>query len=200
MDTNVMNKIGYGLYVLTAKEDGKNNGCIINTTQQVTSTPNRIAVTVNKENYTHDMIMRTKEFNVSIISEKADFELFKHFGFQSGRDVDKLTDYVDIKEAENGIVYITNGINSYISGKVIDTVDLETHTMFIADVTGGEILNKAPSASYDYYHKNIKAKPDDDKAKGYVCTVCGYVYEGEELPEDFVCPWCKHGVEVFEKL
>ena len=159
MDSKVMNKIGYGLYVLTAKEDGKNNGCIINTTQQVTSSPNRISVTVNKDNYTHDMIMRTKEFNVSIISEKADFDLFKHFGFQSGRDVDKLSDYADKKEASNGIVYVTNGTNAYISGKVINTVDLGTHTMFIADVVDGEVIDDATSATYDYYHKNIKVMP-----------------------------------------
>lgn len=201
MDSKVMNKIGYGLYVLTAKEDGKNNGCIINTTQQVTSSPNRISVTVNKDNYTHDMIMRTKEFNVSIISEKADFDLFKHFGFQSGRDVDKLSDYTDKKEASNGIVYVTNGTNAYISGKVINTVDLGTHTMFIADVVDGEVIDDAPSATYDYYHKNIKVMPKKTgTTKQYVCKICGYVYEGEELPEDFVCPLCNHGVEDFEEL
>ena len=201
MDSKVMNKIGYGLYVLTAKEDGKNNGCIINTTQQVTSSPNRISVTDNKDNYTHDMIMRTKEFNVSIISEKADFDLFKHFGFQSGRDVDKLSDYADKKEASNGIVYVTNGTNAYISGKVINTVDLGTHTMFIADVVDGEVIDDATSATYDYYHKNIKVMPKKTgTTKQYVCKICGYVYEGEELPEDFVCPLCNHGVENFEEL
>ena len=144
---------------------------------------------------------RTKEFNVSIISEKADFELFKHFGFQSGKDVDKLVDYVDKKEASNGIVFITNGTNAYISGKVINTVDLGTHTMFIADVVDGEVLNDTPSATYDYYHKNIKVMPKKTGTnKQYVCKICGYIYEGEELPEDFICPLCNHGAEDFEEL
>ena len=201
MNAKVMDKIGYGLYVLTAKENDKDNGCIINTVQQVTSTPNRISITVCKDNYTHDMIMRTKEFNVSIISEKADFELFKHFGFQSGRDVDKLSDYVEKQEASNGIMFITNGTNSYISGKVIDTVDLGTHTLFVADVTDGEVLNDTPSATYDYYHKNIKVMPKKSgETKQFVCTICGYIYEGDELPADFVCPLCNHGVEDFEEL
>lgn len=197
MNNNVMFKISYGLYVLTAKDGEKHNGCIINTLQQVTTTPNRVSIAVNKANYTHDMIMKTGEFNVSIVSEAAKFDMFKHFGFQSGRDVDKFADY-PMEIAENGLAYVTIGTNGYISGKVVQTVDLGTHTMFIADVTGGEIIAEDASATYDYYHKNIKEAPKKE-VSGWVCKICGYVYEGEELPEDFVCPLCKHGASDFEK-
>ena len=200
MNKEVMFKISYGLYVLTAKDGDKHNGCIINTLQQVTESPSRVSITVNKENFTHDMVMKTGEFNVSIISEAASFDMFKHFGFQSGRDVNKFADY-PMAIGENGIAYVTEGVNSYVSGKVIQTVDLGTHTMFIADVTGGEVLNEAASATYDYYHKNIKVMPGEDSAKssGWVCQICGYEYEGEDLPADFVCPWCKHGAADFKK-
>lgn len=193
-----MFKISYGLYVLTSKNDEKSNGCIVNTLQQVTTTPNRVSITVNKGNFTHDMIMDSKEFNISILSEKVTFDTFKHFGFQSGRDVDKFADY-PYETAENGIPYIKEGANSYLSGKVISTSDLGTHTMFIADVTGGEVLSDDPSVTYDYYHKNIKESPAQKK-KGWVCKICGYVYEGDPLPPDFVCPICKHGAADFEKL
>ena len=197
MNKNVMNNISYGLYVLTAKEDGKHNGCIINTLQQVTTTPDRISITVSKENYTHDMIQRTGEFNVSIISETADFELFKHFGFQSGRDVDKFADY-PMGISDNGLAYLISSANGYVSGKVISSTDLGTHTMFIADVLGGEVLNEDPSATYEYYHKNIKAAPAEE-SKGWVCKICGYVHEEADLPADFICPWCKHGASDFER-
>lgn len=206
MNNNVMFKISYGLYVLTAKENQQHNGCIINTLQQVTVDPNRVTVTVNKANHTHDMILRTGEFNVSILSEKATFDIFKHFGFQSGRDINKFEDY-PMGISENGLAYVPEGTNGYISGKVVQTVDLGTHTMFIADVTAGEILNEDASATYDYYHKNIKVIPGqnadegaEEKASGgWVCQICGYEYEGEDLPEDFVCPWCKHGAADFKK-
>lgn len=198
MDNNVMFKIGYGLYVLSANENGKNNGCIINTLQQVTTTPNRVAVTVNKNNFTHDMIMNTEKFNISILSEKADFEIFKHFGFQSGRDVDKFDGY-PAKTSSNGLLYITNGANSFLSGKVISSTDFGTHTMFIADVTDGAVFSEDTSLTYDYYHKHIKESPAK-KTKGWVCKICGYVYEGDPLPEDFICPICKHGAADFEKL
>jgi flavin reductase (DIM6/NTAB) family NADH-FMN oxidoreductase RutF len=201
MDNNVMFKIGYGLYVLTCEEDGKDNGCIINTTVQVTSNPNRISVTVNKQNYTTYMCLRKKKFNISILSEKADFEIFKHFGFSSGGKVDKFRDFEDFKRAENGISYITKGTNAYISCKVYETIDLGSHIMFIADVTGGEILSDDKSVTYDYYHANIKPKPEKSENKtGYRCKICGYVYEGENLPSDFICPLCKHGAEDFEKI
>ncbi len=199
MDNNVMNKISYGLYVLTAKKGEQHNGCIINTLGQVTAAPNRVSITVNKENYTHDMVMETGEFNVSIIDEAAKFDLFKHFGFQSGRDVNKFENY-PLSIAENGIAYITEGINGYVSGKVIQSVDLGTHTMFIADVTGGECLAEEASATYAYYHKNIKEAPGKEQPSGsWVCKICGYVYEGDSIPEDFTCPWCKHPASDFEK-
>ena len=201
MDNKAMFKIGYGLYILTAKDGEKDNGCVINTAIQVTSTPNRISVTVNKQNYTHDMIMKTGVFNVSILSEKATFDVFKHFGFQSGRDVDKFADYKDATRSENGLYYVTGDTNAYISGKVINTLDLGTHTMFIADVTDAEVLADVPTTSYDYYQKNIKPKPEaPKKVTGYVCKICGYIYEGDPLPEDFSCPICKHGAADVEKI
>lgn len=200
MDQKAMYKLGYGLYVLTAKEEGFDNGCIINTAMQVTTTPNRISVTVNKANKTHDMILNTKEFTISVLAENADFQTFQHFGFQSGANVNKFENYTTAERGENGIYYVTAGTNAYISGKVVSTVDLGTHTMFIADVTGGEVLAETTSATYDYYQKNIKPQPQAQKKTGYVCTICGYVYEGDQLPEDFICPLCKHGASDFVKL
>lgn len=199
MNENVMNKISYGLYVLTAKDGEKQNGCIINTLEQVANSPTRVSISVSKANYTHDIIAETGEFNVSILSEKATFDIFKHFGFQSGRDVNKFADY-PMSIAENGIAYVTEGANGYVSGKVLQSLDLGSHTMFIADVTGGEILSEDASVTYDYYHKNIKTAPDEKTASGsWVCKICGYVYEGDPLPDDFICPWCKHPASDFEK-
>ena len=202
MNKEAMYKLGYGLYVLTAKtaDGAKDNGCIINTVIQVTTTPNRISICVNKANYTHDIIQETGEFNISIISEKAEFGLFKHFGFQTGREVNKFADYPDAVRSNNGLYVITRGINAFISGKVVQTVDLGTHTMFIADVTDGGVLNQDPSATYSYYQSNIKPKPQETAVKGWRCKICGYIYEGEELPEDFICPVCKHGAIDFEKI
>ncbi len=205
MSLNALNKVTYGVFVLTAKKEDYDNGCIINTVLQVTDSPSRIVVAVNKQNYTHDMIMETKNFNISILSEKAEFEVFKHFGFKSGREVNKFEGYSDYKRSNNGIAYITKGTNAYISGKVTDTIDMDTHTLFVADVEDMSILNEDVSASYDYYHRNIKPQPQattseiNEKQK-WVCTVCGYEYEGEELPEDFICPWCKHPASDFEKV
>ncbi|MGN0155407.1 MAG: flavin reductase [Lachnospiraceae bacterium] len=199
MNSKVMNKLSYGLFVLTAKDGEKDNGCIINTAAQVTTSPNRIIVTVNKDNYTHDMIMKTKEFNVSILDESASFDTFKHFGFQSGRDTDKFAE-ITFARAENGIAYLTKECNGYISGKVMDTIDLGTHTMFIADVTDGDVLSENASATYAYYHANIKSSAKPVEKKGFICTICGYIYEGDTLPADFVCPICKHGAEDFKPL
>ncbi len=199
MDKAAMYKLTYGLFVLTAKEGEKDNGCIINTAMQVTTSPNRIIIVVNKQNYTHDMIMRTKTFNVSCLSENASFEVFKHFGFQSGKDVDKMEGKSYLR-AENGIVYVEDMANAYISGKVVSETDLGTHTMFLADVTDAKVLNDAESVSYSYYQKNIKPAPQPAKKKGWVCKICGYVYEGEDLPEDFICPLCKHPASDFEPL
>ena len=202
MNNNAMYKLSYGLFVLTANENGFDNGCIINTAQQVTTEPNRISITVNKNGKTHDMIKATGIFNISIISEDAYFELFKHFGFQSGASCNKFDGFKAAERSENGVLYLTAGVNSYISAKVIQEIDLGTHTMFIAEVTDADIISDIPSATYAYYHSNIKPKPQKkENAKTiWRCTVCGYEYEGEELPEDFICPLCKHPASDFEKV
>ncbi len=201
MDKRAMYTISYGLFVLTTKLGDRSQGCIINTAMQVTTNPNRITITVNKMNLTHDVLMYTKKFNISVLSESANFDVFRHFGFQSGRDIDKLAVWSDKADASNGIPYITMGTNAYISGEVIDTIDLGTHTMFVADVTDGKVLSDEPSVTYAYYQANIKPKPAETKVKsGYRCRICGYVYEGETLPEDIVCPICKHGAADFEKI
>ena len=201
MDKKAMYNLSYGLFVLTARRGDKDNGCIINTAGQVTSAPNRISITVNKENFTHDMIRDTGKFNVSILSEKADFSLFRHFGFQSGGTADKFADYSACERSANGLYYITEGTNAYISAAVEQTVDLGTHTMFIAAVEDMEVLSREPSATYAYYQSSIKPKPETKAEKTvWRCTVCGYVYEGEELPADFICPLCKHPASDFEKV
>ena len=201
MNDKVMRNLSYGLFVLTAREGEKDNGCIINTVTQVASEPNRISISVNKKNFTHDMILKTREFNISILSENAKFPTFQHFGFQSGRNVDKMQG-ITVSRSANGIVYLNSGeTNAFISGKVIDAIDVGSHTLFIADVTDGEILSDVPSATYAYYFSSIKPKPEAaPKKKGWICTICGYIYEGEVLPPDFICPICKHPASDFKKL
>lgn len=203
MDKKAMYKLSYGLFVLTSAADGKDSGCIINTAQQVTSEPNRISIAVNKSNFTHDLVKKSGKFNISIISEAAEFALFQHFGFQSGRDVDKFADYAACKRSANGLYYVTAGTNSYISAMVEQEVDLGSHTLFIASVDDMEVLADTPSATYAYYQSSIKPQPAKDVQTGktvWRCTVCGYVYEGEELPADFICPLCKHPASDFEKV
>jgi flavin reductase (DIM6/NTAB) family NADH-FMN oxidoreductase RutF len=197
-----MYNLTYGLFILTARDGEKDNGCIVNTVCQVTTEPNRITVCVNKNNYTHDMIMKTGVFNVSVLSQDAQFAQFKQFGFQSGRDVDKFAGYEYVDRSENGVLYVTENTNALISGKVIETRDYGTHTLFVADVTEAKVMSAAPSVTYDYYFANIKPKPSklEEKKKGHVCKICGYVYEGDPLPADFICPLCKHGAEDFEPL
>jgi flavin reductase (DIM6/NTAB) family NADH-FMN oxidoreductase RutF len=199
MDTKAMYNLSYGLFILTAKEGDKDNGCIVNTVTQVTTEPNRIVVAVNKNNYTHDMIKRTGEFNVSILTENAKFDTFKHWGFQSGKNVNKA-DGVEFKRATNGIIYIADQTNALISAKVVSSTDLGTHTLFLADVTDCEILSSDPSVTYTYYQKNIKPAPQPQKKKGFVCNICGYIYEGDTLPPDFICPLCKHPASDFSPL
>ena len=201
-DSKVTRNFSYGLFVLTAREGEKDNGCIINTAIQAAGTPLRIAIAVNKANYTHDMVLRTGEFNLSFLAEDATFDIFRHFGFQSGRDVDKFQDY-PCRRSRNGLACVTAGVNSFLSGKVVQSVDLGSHTLFVAEVTDGEILSKTPSLTYAYYFANIKPKPEkkaEEKKQGWVCTICGYIYEGEELPPDFICPLCKHPASDFKKL
>ncbi|MGN0658254.1 MAG: flavin reductase [Emergencia sp.] len=198
---SAMHKFSYGLFVLTAKEGEKDNGCIINTAIQVTADPKQVSICVNKANYTCGMIERTGAFNLSFLSQDAVFETFRHFGFQSGKDVDKFDGYGDVQRAANGIAYLTKGVNAMVSVKVGQVIDLGTHLMFIGEVTEEAVLSDVPSVTYQYYFDHIKPKPEDaPKKKGYVCKICGYVYEGDELPPDFVCPLCKHGAEDFEPI
>lgn len=202
MDKKAMYKLTYGLFVLTSESDGKDSGCIINTAGQVTSEPNRISIAVNKANFTHDLVKTSGKFNLSILSEAASFDTFKHFGFQSGREVDKFADYTECKRSKNGLYYITAGTNAYISATVEQTIDLGSHTLFIATVDDMEVLSDVPSASYAYYQSEIKPKPEKPAGGKTVwrCKICGYVYEGEELPKDYICPLCKHPASDFEKV
>ena len=199
MDEKAMFKLSYGLFVVTAREGDKDNGCITNTVQQVTVTPNRITVAVNKANYTCGMIERTRKFNVSILSESAAFDTFKHWGFQSGANVDKAVG-ITFSRAENGVIYVTEGVNAVLCAEVSQIIDLGTHLLFIADLSDAFVLNDTASATYAYYHKNIKPAPQAQKKKGWVCTICGYIYEGETLPDDFICPLCKHPASDFKPL
>ena len=205
MNKKAMYKLSYGLFVLTGREGEKDNGCIINTAIQAASTPNQMSICVNKANYTHDMIMRTGAFTVSVVSQKATFDLFKHFGFQTGKEVDKFADYSACSRGTNGIYYVTEGTNAYISVKVDKTEDIGSHTMFIGEITDMEVLSEDASATYEYYMNNIKPKPQEvgkteDGQTIWRCTICGYEYVGEELPEDFICPLCKHPASDFEKV
>lgn len=202
IEPNAMFKLSYGLFVLTAKQDGKDNGCIINTVTQITDSPKRISIAVNKANLTHDMIKNTGEFNVSVLTEKVPFDEIKHFGFQSGKNVNKFENYEAAERTENEVLYVGKYSNAVISGKVINTIDCGTHTVFIADVTEAKVLSNDKSVTYEYYFANIKPKPAavSTAKKGFICKICGYIYEGETLPPDFICPICKHGAEDFEPI
>lgn len=199
IDPKALFKIGYGLYVVTSHDGKKDNGLIVNTVTQVSDNPNRIAVNVNKANYSCEIIEKTGVLNVSMLSEDAPFSIFKHFGFQSGKNVDKFADFEHAEKSSNGLLYLSKYANAYISGKVLDTVDLGTHMMFICEVTESVTLSDKNTMSYTYYQENVKPKPDTDR-KGFVCDICGYVYEGDKLPDDFICPLCKHGADDFSPL
>lgn len=194
-----MFRLSYGLYVLTAR-DKKDNGCIINTAMQITASPNRILIMQSKANATHDMIAKTGQFNLSILSKDCTFDLIRHFGFQSGKNCDKFADFQSGIRSENGLYYITSGCNAYLSAKVIDMRNCDSHTMFLAQVTDGAVLNDSPSITYDDYQKYLKPSPSAVKKSGYRCKICGYVYEGEFLPDDYICPICRHGAADFEKI
>lgn len=204
IDKKALFKLSYGLYVLTAREGSKDNGCIINVAAQLTTEPQQMLISVNKQNYTHDMIVHTGLFNVSLLTESTPMSLIKHFGFQSGRDVNKFENFENAVRANNGILYVPQYANAFISGKVTQMLDLGSHTLFIADITEAVQFNNDLSLTYDYYQRNIKPKaaaPASAPNKTrWVCQVCGYVYEGEELPDDFICPWCKHGKEDFVRM
>ncbi|MFR8547312.1 MAG: flavin reductase [Lachnospiraceae bacterium] len=201
IDPNAMFKLSYGLFVLSANDGSKDNGCIINTVMQVTDVKKRIAIAVNKANYTHDIIKKTGEFNVSVLTTDVPFKVFQQFGFQSGRDVDKFAQAGSEARTANGLRYVPEYSNAVISGKVTEEYDYDTHTLFVADVTESAVLSNVPSVTYQYYFDHIKPKPQPTTDKtGYVCKICGFIYEGDELPADYICPLCKHGVEDFEKL
>ncbi len=198
-DLTALFNLGYGLYVVTSNDGQKDNGLIVNTVTQVTNTPNRIAVTVNKENYSHHVIKQTGKMNLNCLTEDAPFSVFETFGFQSGRNADKFADCTPLR-SDNGLVFLPRYINSFLSLKVEQYLDLDTHGMFICSVTEARVLSDRPTMTYAYYHENVKPKPETEGKKGYVCKICGYVYEGEPLPEDFVCPLCKHGAADFEPI
>lgn len=200
IENNAMFKLSYGLYVLTAKSDDKDNGCIVNTVIQITDSLKRILVAVNKQNLTCRMIEETNEFNVSVLTEKTDFELIRRFGFKSGKKENKFDGFSNWARSENTISYISENTNAYISAKVFKKEDVGTHIVFFAEVKEAKQLSNEKSLTYEYYFANIKPKPEETKKKGYVCKICGYVYEGEPLPADFICPICKHGAEDFELI
>ncbi len=198
-DISALFNIGYGLYVVTSNDGSKDNGLIVNTITQVTNAPNRIAVTINKENYSHHVIKQTGVMNVNCLSEDATFEVFERFGFQSGRVADKF-DGIEAERSKNGLAVLKGNINSFMSLKVEQYVDIGTHGMFICSLTETKVITDVPTMTYTYYHNNVKPKPEAAGKKGWVCKICGYVYEGDPLPEDFICPLCKHGAEDFEPL
>ena len=199
IENKALYKLSYGVYVLTARAGGKDNGCIINTAMLISETPHRILVSVNKNNFTCDMIKENGVINVTVLNDNTNFELIKRFGFVSGRDVNKFEGYDEWERSDNDIVYITENANAYISATVYETVDAGTHIVFMCNVTEAVSLNDNASLTYADYHKNVKPKPAaSGEKKKYVCTICGYEYEGDELPKDFECPWCKHGPDAFE--
>ena len=203
MNQKAMYNLSYGLFVLTANDGGQDNGCIINTAGQVTSDPNQISIAVNKANLTHDMVAATRKFTVSILSEAAPFALFQRFGFQSGKSADKFAGFSEVKRVYNDTLAVTEGTNGYISAYVTQTVDVGTHTLFLASVTDLDVFDDTPSATYAYYQARIKPSARPSATKGrtiWRCTVCGYEYEGDPLPEGFICPICKHPAADFEKI
>ena len=198
-DPTALFNIGYGLYVVTSNDGKKDNGLIVNTVTQVTNTPNRIAVTINKANYSHHVIKQTGKMNINCLSIDTPFAVFENFGFKSGRNTDKFEGCEPLR-SENGLVVLPRYINSFMSLDVEQYIDLDTHGMFICSVGEARVLSDRETMTYTYYHKNVKPKPETDGKKGYVCKICGYVYEGDELPEDFICPLCKHGAADFEPI
>ena len=198
-DLTALFNIGYGLYVVTSNDGKKDNGLIVNTVSQVTSSPNRVAVCINKQNYSHHVIKQTGKMNINCLSVEAPFSVFESFGFRSGRSVDKFAGY-DPLRSDNGLVFLPHYTNSFLSLKVEQYVDLDTHGMFICEVTEARVLSDKETMTYTYYQNNVKPKPQTEGKKGFVCKICGYVYEGDELPEDFVCPLCKHGPADFEPI
>lgn len=227
MNQNALFQIGYGLYLVAANENGKDNACIVNTVMQVTQNPIRLLVSVSNQNLTHDMIKNTGKLTVSVLTEKTPFSVYSHFGYQSGKKVDKFEDFEDVTRCANGCYRLNRNSSAYFCGTVSESFALDTHTMFLVDVTDADIVSSQVPVTYDFYQKYVKQpykpaakkvengnvnnaytnaesanKTDGEKGttNSYVCKVCGYVYEGESLPEDFICPICKHGASDFEKI
>jgi len=198
-DVKALFSIVYGLYVVTSLYEGKPNGLVLNSVFQVTNTPDRIAVTINKTNYSHKTVKETGIMNVNCLTTEAPFSLFQNFGFQSGKSKDKFKD-VPYTPDKSGLPVLNNYVNAFLSLKAVNYIDLSTHGMFICEVTESSIINNKETMTYSYYHKNVKPNPEKAPPKGYVCKICGYVYKGEALPEDFICPVCKHPASDFEKL
>ncbi len=198
-DMTALFNIGYGLYVITSNDGKKDNGLIVNTVTQVTNSPNRIAVCINKQNYSHHVIKQTGIMNVNCLSVEAPFSVFETFGFQSGRNADKFANCEKLR-SDNGLVFLSKYINSFMSLKVEQYIDMDTHGMFICSITEARVISDKETMTYTYYQNNVKPKPETDGKKGWVCKICGYVYEGEDLPEDFICPLCKHGAADFEPI
>ncbi len=200
MDNRALFNIGYGLYVLTSADEGKQNGCIINTVMQITSNPISILIGVNKNNLTHEMIMKSGQFNISMLTEKAPFSVFENFGFHTGRNYDKYASSPYYAKADNGIYCITQYVNSVLLCKTTETFDMGTHTLFKSSVEDAIVLNDEPSVTYSYYQNYIKPKPKVSDKHGYRCTICGYEHIGDTLPDDYICPICKHGASDFVKF
>ncbi len=216
MNEKALFQIGYGLYLVAANENGKDNACIVNTVMQITQNPIRLLVSISNQNLTHDMIKNTGKLTVSVLTEKTPFAVYSHFGYQSGKNVDKFEDFEDVTRCANGCYRLNRNSSAYFCGTVSESFVLDTHTMFLVEVTDADIVSSQTPVTYDFYQKYVKqpykpvikkadvAKTEkaktEDKTNSYVCKVCGYVYEGEFLPEDYICPICKHGASDFEKL
>lgn len=222
LNQNALFQIGYGLYLVSANEKGKDNACIVNTVMQVTQNPIRLLVSISNQNLTHDMVKNTGKMTISVLTEKTPFSVYSHFGYQSGKKVDKFEEFEDVTRCANGCYRLNRNSSAYFCGKVCDSFTLDTHTMFLVDVEDADIVSSQIPVTYDFYQKYVKQpykpvvkKPEPTKAasesqtedgtkktetNSYVCKICGYVYEGESLPEDYICPICKHGASDFEKL
>jgi len=200
-DAKALYKASYGLYLLSAKGDERDNACIINTFLQITgNTPCICVISVNKQNFTNELISKTLKFNLSTLTVETPFELFERFGYQSGREADKFKDFSGFTRSDNGLVYLTDCANAFLSFDVMEMIDFGSHTVFKAMLSESETLNNKESMTYDYYQRNIKRKPQSTKKQGYRCNICGYEYEGDTLPPDFICPLCKHGATDFVKI
>lgn len=200
IDMNTLYQVGYGLYVVSARDGKKDNACIVNAFMQVSLTPTWLCLSVDKLNYTCEMIRKTGDFCVSMLTENTTFDTIRRFGFQSGRTLNKFANLPDKQRAENGLLHLTKECNGFLTGKVLEERDCGSHIVFLADLTQAETISKDPSLTYAYYFKNVKPAPSKTKTKGYRCKICGFVYEGEPLPDDYICPICKHPASDFEKI